>query len=80
LIHSNVPFKRSHDLIYLLDIIEQPELFTKEDYDRVARLQDYAVEIRYPNDSIFLSHEEVLDALTTTDNLFMRISRLLRKP
>jgi HEPN domain-containing protein len=79
LIHLNVTFRRSHDLIYLLDIIEQPELFTREDYDRVARLQDYAVEIRYPNDSIFLSNEEILDALTTADDLFMRVSGLLRK-
>ena len=80
LIHLSVAFRRSHDLIYLLDIIEQPDLFTREDYDRVARLQDYAVEIRYPNDSIFLSHEEVLGALATADDLFLRVSSLLRKP
>jgi HEPN domain-containing protein len=79
LIYLNITFRRSHDLIYLLDIIEQPELFTREDYDRVARLQDYAVEIRYPNESIFLSNEEILDALTTADDLFMRVSGLLRK-
>lgn len=78
LVHLGVAFRRSHDLIYLLDIIEQPELFTREDYDGVARLQDYAVEIRYPNDTIFLSHEEVSDALAIADDLFVRVSRLVR--
>jgi HEPN domain-containing protein len=77
LIHLDIGFRRSHDLIYLLDIIEKPELFTKEDYDQVARLQDYAVEIRYPNESIFLSHEEVLDALSIADDLFIRVSSLI---
>ena len=78
LIHLGIPFKRSHDLIYLLDSIEQPEHFTEEDYDRVARLQDYAVEIRYPNDRIFLSSEEIMDALSTADDLFERINTILR--
>lgn len=78
LIHLDIEFRRSHDLIYLLDIIERPELFTKEDYDRVARLQDYAVEIRYPNDNIFLSQEEVLDALSIADDLFIRVNNLVR--
>ena len=40
LVHLDFVFRRSHDLIYLLDIIAQPNLFTKEDYDQIARLQD----------------------------------------
>lgn len=78
LIHLDIGFKRSHDLIYLLDILEQPDVFTRDDYDRLARLQDYAVEIRYPNDSIFLSHDEVADALAIADDLFARVSERLR--
>ena len=44
LIHIDVGFRRSHDLIYLLDLAEQPGLFSLDDYDNLARLQDYAVE------------------------------------
>lgn len=78
LIHVDIGFRRSHDLIYLLDLAEQPDLFTLEDYERLARLQDYAVEIRYPNDTIFLSQDEIVDALSIADDLSARINTLLR--
>lgn len=79
LIHADIGFRRSHDLIYLLDLAEHPDLFTINDYNRLARLQDYAVEIRYPNDTIFLSQDEVKDALTIADDLSVRINSLLRR-
>ena len=78
LIHEDIQFRRSHDLIYLLDLAEKPDLFTVDDYNRLARLQDYAVEIRYPNDTIFLSQDEIEDALSIADNLSIRINAVLR--
>lgn len=77
LIYLDIEFRRSHDLIYLLDLIERPDLFTVDDYNGLARLQDYAVEIRYPNDTIFLSQDEILDALSIADKLSTRINNLL---
>lgn len=78
LIHLNVGFRRSHDLIYLLELIERPTLFSEDDYNQLARLQDYAVEIRYPNDTIFLSQGDIVDALAIANALFSKISALLR--
>ncbi|AUD04762.1 HEPN domain-containing protein [Spirosoma pollinicola] len=78
LIHLSIDFRRSHDLIYLLDLIDQPNLFTIDDYNQLARLQDYAVEIRYPNDTIFLDEGDVSDALAIADDVSVKINNLLR--
>jgi HEPN domain-containing protein len=78
LIHLSVVFRRSHDLIYLLDLIDQPDVFTIDDYDQLARLQDYAVEIRYPNDTIFLDQADVQDALAIADGVSVKINAILR--
>lgn len=78
LIHLDIGFRRSHDLIYLLDLIDQPSQFTIDDYNKLSRLQDYAVEIRYPNDTIFLSQDEIVDALSIANTLLTRINALLR--
>lgn len=63
LIFHSTTFKFSHDLVYLLDIIVQkdPEMDTY--YDELSKLQGYAVEIRYPNEIIFLSKEVVEKAI-----------------
>jgi hypothetical protein len=74
----SVVFRRSHDLIYLLDLIDQPDVFTIDDYDQLARLQDYAVEIRYPNDTIFLDQADVQDALAIADGVSVKINAILR--
>ncbi len=59
LIFRNITFKFSHDLIYLLDIITQEDSDFEIFYDSVSELQGYAVEIRYPNETIYLSPEKV---------------------
>jgi len=63
LIYQNVSFKFTHDLIYLLDLITQKDTDFESHYDSVSELQGYAVEIRYPNESIYLSNEKVETAI-----------------
>ena len=63
LIYQNVSFKFTHDLIYLLDLITQKDTDFEPYYDSVSELQGYAVEIRYPNESIYLSNEKVETAI-----------------
>jgi len=63
LIFHSKTFKFSHDLVYLLDIITQIDLDFENYYDTVSELQGYAVEIRYPNETIYLSKEKVENAL-----------------
>ena len=63
LIFLSVPFKFSHDLIYLLDLITQNDVDFESFYIPVSEMQGYAVEIRYPNETIYLSKEKVENAL-----------------
>ncbi|MES2794804.1 MAG: HEPN domain-containing protein [Bacteroidota bacterium] len=63
LIFKNLPFRYSHDLVYLVDLIDQVDNDFVQFYDEVSELQGYAVEIRYPNETIFLSNDKVEKAI-----------------
>ena len=65
-------------MVYLLDLITQKDTDFEMYFDSVSELQGYAVEIRYPNDSIYLSKEKVetaiLMAKTIRDVVTQKIS------
>ena len=63
LIFQSTTFRLSHDLVYLLDLIVPSDASFEDYYDTVSELQGYAVEIRYPNETIFLSSEKVENAI-----------------
>jgi HEPN domain-containing protein len=63
LIFQSTAFRFSHDLVYLLDLITQKDPDFENFYDEVSEIQGYAVEIRYPNESTFLSDEKVDKAI-----------------
>jgi HEPN domain-containing protein len=63
LIFLNTPFKFTHDLVYLLDLISENDPHFDAYYDLLSELQGYAVEVRYPNDTIYLSKEKVEKAI-----------------
>jgi HEPN domain-containing protein len=45
----SIDFERKHDLAYLLDIINEKKTVSDEMYDWAEKLQQYAVEVRYPD-------------------------------
>lgn len=59
LIFLQLHFKLTHDLVYLLDLITQIDAEFEQFYDLVSELQGCAVEIRYPNETIFLTNEKI---------------------
>jgi HEPN domain-containing protein len=69
LIYLSVPFRFTHDLIYLLDIICESDPDVMKYYDALSELQSYAVEIRYPNETIYLTQEKVEKALLTSTEI-----------
>ena len=58
-----IPFKRTHDLIFILGLISQKNNVTKETYDKAAELKNFAVEIRYPDTIIDLSEQDIQKAI-----------------
>lgn len=69
LIFHSTAFKYSHDLVYLLDLIVQKDSTMDVYYEKLSELQGYAVEIRYPNEIIFLSKEIVEKAIMLAKEL-----------
>jgi len=63
LYHLEIIFCKSHDLVYLLDLISQQDLFSKEWYDKASSIQNYSVQLRYPNIVIELSDLEIQNSL-----------------
>ncbi|MBI3583718.1 MAG: HEPN domain-containing protein [Nitrospinae bacterium] len=50
LVFLNIRFEKKHNLDYLLDLISEKEKVSEEFYEMLEKLEDYAVEIRYPDD------------------------------
>ncbi len=63
LIHLGLKVHRTHDLVFLLEIINQKDKIQKEWLDKISVLADYAIEIRYPDQTIELTDEEISEAI-----------------
>lgn len=59
LFFNKIEFQRSHDLIYLLELLSG-KIEIEEDWYKIAvSLNNFSVQIRYPNTIIKLSKEEI---------------------
>lgn len=61
---NNTDFKRTHNLNYLLSLVSQFDSVNDDLFDKVTELEDFSVEIRYPDTSIDLSDEDIHQALS----------------
>ncbi len=64
LIFLDVEFRRYHDLIYLAELICQKAPINDDLITKLTELEDYAVEIRYPDTEIELTDEEIQNAIS----------------
>ena len=63
LYHLDVSFPKTHDLVYLIDLITEKETITQDYYNKASGLQNYSVQLRYPNIVIELSEIEIQNSL-----------------
>ena len=73
LIFKAVPFDRVHNLVYLLDLCETVEPDFATLHKAAESLTPYAVEIRYPGDSLEISLEEAHQALTAAKAIWDKV-------
>ena len=59
LVCLDLEFQRSHNLIYLLDLLSQQIEINEQTYDNAILLNGFSVQIRYPDKSIYLTKEEL---------------------
>ncbi len=71
LLFLEIPFQRKHSLNYLLGLISKKIDVSNEIYDNASILEDFAVEIRYPDTSVDLSDADIEQAFG--------ISKLIRR-
>lgn len=64
LFFTDTVFKRTHNLNYLLSLVSLFDSVSDNLYDKAAELEDFSVEIRYPDTSIDLSDEDIHQALS----------------
>ncbi len=68
LIHLGIEFQRSHDLPYLLEMLSGKVEIKPETFDKAIILNGYSVEIRYPNQIIHLTKNELKSAISIADD------------
>jgi HEPN domain-containing protein len=65
---EDIPFKKSHDLRYLLDLLDDAIHLESELYERIMKLNAFGVEIRYPDTKINLSKDDRNEAIAIARN------------
>jgi HEPN domain-containing protein len=73
LVLKAVPFDRVHNLVYLLDLCETAEPDFAALRKAAESLTPYAVEIRYPGDSLEISSEEAQQALAAAKAIWDKV-------
>lgn len=67
LLFEKIEFARSHDLVYLLDLLSGQIEIEEAMFRKAFILNNYGVLIRYPNKIIKLTKEEVESAIEISD-------------
>lgn len=65
---NSITYKRSHDLRYLLDLLNDVIPIDNELYENIIKLNAFGVEIRYPDIIIQLTKEETEEAVEIAKN------------
>ena len=66
LVFYGVDLQRTHNLVYLLDLLSQKFFLSEDIYDKAILLNGFSVQIRYPDKSIYLTKEELETSITIT--------------
>ncbi len=75
LLYSDIEFKKTHSLNYLLDLVSELVLVPSDIYEFADILEEYGVAIRYP-ESRNLSADDVQEAINAATELKQFVVRL----
>jgi HEPN domain-containing protein len=78
LVHRNIPFPKTHDLEFLLELIENVNPAITKPLQEIAHLNQYAVRSRYPGEFIEITSEEAIKALSLAERVKTSIESGLR--
>ena len=67
LIYYKIDFIKSHDLVYLLDLLSRKIEIDELKFKKAFTLNNFGVQIRYPNKIIKLSKDEIETAIQISE-------------
>ena len=67
LVHFEIEFMKSHNLVYLLDLLSKKIVIEENIYDKAIQINSFGVQIRYPNEIIHLSKDELESAISIAE-------------
>lgn len=67
LVFYNTEFQRSHDLVYLLELLSSKIEIDEAKFRKAFILNNFGVQIRYPNKTIKLTKEELETAIQISE-------------
>jgi HEPN domain-containing protein len=68
LTYMDIEFQRSHDLPYLLELLSRKVEIKSEIFDKAILLNGFSIEIRYPDQIIHLTEDELKSAISIADD------------
>ena len=68
LTYMDIEFQRSHDLPYLLELLSRKVEIKSETFDKAILLNGFSIEIRYPDQLIHLTKDELKSAISIADD------------
>jgi HEPN domain-containing protein len=68
LTYMDIEFQRSHDLPYLLELLSRKVEIKSETFDKAILLNGFSIEIRYPDQIIHLTKDELKSAISIADD------------
>jgi HEPN domain-containing protein len=69
LVVRGIPFHKTHQLTYLLDLLQTSDGCGEAVRESAEKLQSYAVEVRYPDAGGDPTREDAMDALSCMETL-----------
>jgi HEPN domain-containing protein len=79
LVFYDIEFQRTHNLIYLLELLLTEFEINEITYNKAILLNGFSVQIRYPDKSIFLTKEELEMALQIADEFLIYANNAIGK-
>ncbi len=77
LIFFKINFKKSHNLVYLLDLLGSVEIIKDSMYEHAESLEAYAVEVRYPDAMAMPSLNDATEAFKSLKLIEQEIMEIL---
>ncbi len=63
LVYFEIKFPKTHDLIYLLELLSGKVEIVQKLYEKAIVLDRFSIEVRYPDKTIHLTNEELTNAI-----------------